>query len=143
MLGGFRATIGAVRAAKDIVAKLYQRVVNRLIGKKAGPAVAKAGAVIGAGHVAKTAYDYSRMVYHQISDSEAFELIGYNVFSEELHCRFRGKTPPYPEYVWTQVPSHFAEEFLTAGSRGKFYHYNDKFSAYRRGQSSYLRDLGL
>lgn len=143
MLGPFKATIGAVRAAKDIVAKLYQRVVNRVVGKKAGPAVAKAGAAAGVGHVAKTAYDHTRLQYTRVGDSEAIELIGYNAFSEELHVRFKGKTPPYPEYVWENVPSDLAQDFLQAGSKGKFYHYHGKFSAYRSSQSNFMSSIGL
>ena len=143
MLGPFKATIAAVRASKDIVAKLYQRVVNRLVGKKAGPAVAKAGVIAGAGHVAKTAYDYTRLVYTHVGDSEAIELIGYNAFSEKLHIKFKGKSPPFPEYVWENVPSELAHDFLTAGSKGKFYHYHDKFSSYRSSQSNFMSSIGL
>ena len=61
------------------------------------------------------------LVYAQVTDSTAIELIGYDTEVGELHIRFYNKSQ-YPEYVWGGVEERVIEGFFTTSSKGQYYH---------------------
>ncbi len=61
------------------------------------------------------------MIITETPGSEAILRIGYNPVSSEMSILFRGKEE-YPEYVYSGVDPKLALEFLTARSKGRFYH---------------------
>jgi len=61
------------------------------------------------------------LLYTDITNSEAIRRIGYNTITQELHIEFN-KRKQYPEYVWGGIPKELSLDFLTARSKGKFYH---------------------
>lgn len=83
----------------------------------------------GVGAVSAAA-DNLRVVYQNTPGSSAIQRIGYSNLTQELRIVFRDR-PSFPEYVWGGVEPTLFEDFVRAGSKGRFYH------QYLKGRGEY------
>ena len=61
------------------------------------------------------------VVYTDTPNSSAIARVGYDTITSELRIVFREK-PQYPEYIWGGIQKEMAALFLSAPSKGQFYH---------------------
>jgi len=61
------------------------------------------------------------VVYTDTPSSSAIARVGYDTITSELRIVFRER-PQYPEYIWGGIKPEMATLFLSAPSKGQFYH---------------------